>query len=703
MFEGDLATLTTADLLASAADHDAEARRVDARRLEHAQVYADRFHPDACPARPGRRSWEGRERAVVLGGDGCPEILEFAVAEFAVILGISPRVAANCIGQALALRHRFPFTWARVQAGDATPWKACRIVADCAKLTQDAAAYVDQRIARLIDSITPYRLNKIVQAAKMHTDPDLARAEAAEQARERGVFVGRSTEHGTKTMYIKAAAGAVIRNKATLDAIADALKTFGDTRSVQHRRADAVGILADPRYTQELLTQARHHHLTTPAQDTPAQDTPAPDTTARETTARETTARETATRETAARETAARDTAGPDTTAPDAAGLVSTSRPGAGDRAAGPLRRGRRGAGCPEAGDDDRPHATTDDLARARVGHQVGSGHGVAAAGASGMPGAGSASRWGDQDRTGNRTVVQDEPGLDDEADRDAPHPSGSDLPDPLDSPDTVPTEPGLDDEADRDAPHPSTSDLPDPLDTPDTVPIEPFDPADPGLHLDPDDGQPMDAAARRALHARLAQMKQDAYTTHPTRTGEDRADSPDRTRGRVRPGQTQIYVHLTDHTLATGTGVLRAEAIGPLLADQLAELIGHGPYTVKPVIDLNDAVSVDAYEIPDRIRERVKLTHPVELFPFGTQETHPGMDLDHLRPYDPLGPPGQTNTTNLAPLGRYGHRVKTHAHGWTVHRLDHQTLEWTTPHGFTFHVDPTGTHRVPDVQPGES
>ncbi|MGY4770485.1 DUF222 domain-containing protein [Kribbella sp. CWNU-51] len=204
MFDGDLATLTTADLLASAAEHDAEARRVDARRLEHAQVYADRHHPSAHPGRAGRRACDGRERAVVLGGDGCPEILEFAIAEFAVMLGISPRVAANYLGQALALRHRFPFTWARVQAGEATPWKACRIVADCANLTQDAAAYVDQRIANLIDSITPYRLNKIVTAAKLHADPDLARAEAAEQACERGVFVGRSDPHGTKTMYIKA-------------------------------------------------------------------------------------------------------------------------------------------------------------------------------------------------------------------------------------------------------------------------------------------------------------------------------------------------------------------------------------------------------------------------------------------------------------------------------------------------------------------
>ena len=166
--------------------------RADVRVLEVALVYADRFHPSACPARPGRRSCDGRERAVVLGGEGCPEILEFAVAEFGVVLGVSPRVAANYLGQALALRHRFPHTWARVQAGEATAWKACRIVADCVKLSEDAARYVDQRVAPLIDSITPYRLNKIVQAAKMHADPDAARAEAEEKARERGVFVARS-------------------------------------------------------------------------------------------------------------------------------------------------------------------------------------------------------------------------------------------------------------------------------------------------------------------------------------------------------------------------------------------------------------------------------------------------------------------------------------------------------------------------------
>jgi hypothetical protein len=237
--------------------------------------------------------------------------------------------------------------------------------------------------------------------------------------------------------------------------------------------------------------------------------------------------------------------------------------------------------------------------------------------------------------------------------------------------------EPGVNDEADRDAPHPSDSDLPDPLDAPFTELFEPFDP---GLQLDSEGGEPLDAAAQRALDARLAQIKHDAHT-NPSGSWQ-------------RPGQTEIYVHLTDHTLATGTGVLRVEDLGPLLAAQLTELVGHGPYTVKPVIDLTKAVAVDAYEIPDRIRERVKLMYPFEVFPYGVRETHAAMDLDHIEPYDPLGPSKQTSTSNLAPLRRFSHRVKTHGR-WNVRRLDAKTLEWITPNGFTFHVDPTGTHRV--------
>jgi hypothetical protein len=168
---------------------------------------------------------------------------------------------------------------------------------------------------------------------------------------------------------------------------------------------------------------------------------------------------------------------------------------------------------------------------------------------------------------------------------------------------------------------------------------------------------------------------------------------------GRGRGGNV-LYLHLSDKTLATGEGVVRVEGAGPFLAAQLAELVGHGQIIVKPVIDLNDRVSVDSYEIPDRIRERVKLMDPVEQFPYGTAETTFGTDLDHIEPYRSDGPPGQTNTDNLAPASRFHHRVKTLAH-WQVWRLTGRAQEWTSPHGFKWRVDPTGTHRT-DNRPSD-
>jgi hypothetical protein len=248
------------------------------------------------------------------------------------------------------------------------------------------------------------------------------------------------------------------------------------------------------------------------------------------------------------------------------------------------------------------------------------------------------------------------------------------------------PVEPGVDDEADREAPHPSESDLPDPLDTPARIHEESWDSYACNPDSDDDGSVEMDPAARRALAVKFAQLKQQAHSGNGTRVGGS---------GRG-PGKTELVVHLTDHTLATGTGVLRVEQVGPALASRLAELIGYGPYTVRPVIDLKDRIPVDAYEVPDRIRERVKLIHPFEQFPFGTAETSMSTDLDHIQPYDPNGPPGQTSTDKVIPLRRFSHRLKTHA-PWQVRRTSDGALHWTSPNGFEFRVDHRGTHRITD------
>ncbi|WP_432876666.1 hypothetical protein ACQPYH_27045 [Kribbella sp. CA-245084] len=500
----------------------------------------------------------------------------------------------------------------------------------------------------MIDSITPYRLDRIIRAAKAHADPDLARDEAAEAADERGVFVGRSDHHGNKTIYAKAPAAAIIRHDATIAAIAEALKTFGDTRRLQHRRADALGIIADPRFTQQLLTQAHNHPTPTTTRAQAPAPAPAP------------------------------------TPSANTAASAETSRP-----ASSPGRRSAKASSEAAAG----PHPAAADPQTGVATRPVDAG---AVTGVRPRLAAGGGDAFGLLDRSNDAPPTCADPDLGtnpvrpespshERPDAGDAHPASS-LPDALAGPMAEPVELREPPLAEGEGPYD-----PDP-------PSDPFDSRAPGYvpgpRSQPDDGIPMDTAAQRALDARLAQIKRDAYTNSINAADSGSAG------GQVRPGQTEVFVHLTDLTLATRTGVLRAEGIGPLLAEQLTELVGHGPYTVKPVIDLNDAVSVDAYEIPTRIRERVRLTYPVELFPYGTRETHGAIDLDHIQPYDPHGPAGQTSTTNLAPLSRFAHRVKTHAHGWNVDRVDHKTLEWTTPHGFTFRVDPTGTHRVSNPTP---
>ncbi|TWD84338.1 hypothetical protein FB561_5523 [Kribbella amoyensis] len=529
MFDSDVAELDATGVLTSAAAHRAEIDRLEARLLVHAQVFADLHSADGLPTAggEGRPGWE---RGVVYGGAGCPAIAEFAPAEFGAMIGTSAGSAAAYIGQALALRHRLPRIWATVLNGEATPWKACKVATACLDLSEEAAAIVDEQVAGLVDTVTPIRLGKIVTAARYRADQDAARTAAEQKARERGVYVGRADDHGTKSVWILAATGDVLRFDATIDALAEALKTLGDPDPLRLRRARALGILADPAHAQAILTAGRTGIVA------------------------------------------------------QAAATASVTVSADSVTAAQPGSREQENAPRPEP-----PHL--EPVPPETPPQQAASGPTV------GTPAAA----------------------------------------------------------------------------TPVDADVEPWDTHAATEQTPVDDGLP----TRQMVNADLANL--DGITGS-------------------RTSRTTIYVHLTDHTLATGHGVARVEGAGPLLASQLTELIGHRPYSVRPVIDLNDTISVDAYEIPRRLREQLKLIHPVEQFPYGTAETTLATDLDHIQPYDPHGPPGQTSTTKLVPLRRFSHRVKTHGR-WKVSRVTDGALEWTSPHGFTFDVDHTGTHRTDSHQ----
>ncbi len=150
------------------------------------------------------------------------------------------------------------------------------------------------------------------------------------------------------------------------------------------------------------------------------------------------------------------------------------------------------------------------------------------------------------------------------------------------------------------------------------------------------------------------------------------------------------LYVHLTDGAITGRDAVGRNATTGdPVLTQQIRDWCARtdNHVTVKPVIDLNTDETVEAYAIPDRIRERVILRHPTCVFPWCTRPARV-CDLDHVIPHHRGGP---TADHNLAPLCRHHHRLKTHA-GWRYTQVAPDRFLWSDPHDQHFHRGPDGT-----------
>jgi hypothetical protein len=214
-------------------------------------------------------------------------------------------------------------------------------------------------------------------------------------------------------------------------------------------------------------------------------------------------------------------------------------------------------------------------------------------------------------------------------------------------------------------------------------------------LLRDQGDDAPMDVLRSRAvgwlgapLRAAALLAGDEPQTTSATPTvAIDAATDLDR----FLPPST-LYVHMSlEQFLRDTRGAARVEGLGPVTRQHAVELLLHHRVAVTPVVDLHETWAVDGYQSPARIREHVALRYPFEVVPHGTLRSRCA-DTDHVVPYDPLGPPGQTSTTNLAPLARGHHRVKTHGRGW-VHRQPVPGVHyWRTPHGHWARVDYRGT-----------
>jgi hypothetical protein len=169
----------------------------------------------------------------------------------------------------------------------------------------------------------------------------------------------------------------------------------------------------------------------------------------------------------------------------------------------------------------------------------------------------------------------------------------------------------------------------------------------------------------------------------------------------RLGPAAT-LYVHMSRESFdaaraGVGAGVARVEGVGPVTIGQAQQFLGHARVRMQPVIDLAEDTAVDGYEVPDRMAEALHLRSPAGVFPYSSNHSR-RKDRDHTKAFVPRvrgGPPGQTRISNLGPMGRYTHRVKTHGRGWRHYQPMPGVFLWRTPHGYWLRTDATGTHRL--------
>lgn len=163
---------------------------------------------------------------------------------------------------------------------------------------------------------------------------------------------------------------------------------------------------------------------------------------------------------------------------------------------------------------------------------------------------------------------------------------------------------------------------------------------------------------------------------------------------GLPRPEAT-VFVHLTPQSEVARTELRgrlsgRGEGdLGPVLVDHLRDLLGHHRVRLVPVLDVGGDESVDAYEIPDRLRRHVDVRDGWEVFPWSATPAW-RCEKDHTVPW----PRGATRPGNLASLSKLAHRGKTHG-GWRVEQPEPGCLALTSPLGFEYRQSRQGAAQV--------
>ena len=246
--------ISGSELLDHVGDLAATLHRCEVEILRAAVQHAYLRNADSLD--PGESAKPGRERARRIGGEGTPEVTEFAAAELGARIGKSTISASLLMADGLDLVHRLPQLWRGVESGEVRVYLARLVARKTRDLTPEHAAYVDERVARYADGRLNWtRFQALVEGAVAASDPDATAERERKAAEQQLARPTRSDEpdHGLRGFYVRAPFATVAVFDAALQRIADILRDLGDAESVDKRRVTALLVLSRPDLAAQLI------------------------------------------------------------------------------------------------------------------------------------------------------------------------------------------------------------------------------------------------------------------------------------------------------------------------------------------------------------------------------------------------------------------------------------------------------------------
>ena len=268
-----LPDLDAAGLLAAATEAEQAARLAEVHKLDVLAAWAAAHSTDPTEGPEGHIARRVGNVLRQLGGDGTPGVQDFCLGEIALARSTGVTATANAIADVLDLQHRLPLTWAVCRRGDCEPWVARRIAKLSRHLPLAVVGVVDSAVSRMIARESAGRTLQVAEAKIIEAAPDLHEERCEDERRRRYLGLGRTDEHGLRTLIARLEAGDATAVDATVHRVAEVIASRHPEAHPDELRALAFGWLARP---AELFTLLLEHAETEAATEPESEQPEAP-------------------------------------------------------------------------------------------------------------------------------------------------------------------------------------------------------------------------------------------------------------------------------------------------------------------------------------------------------------------------------------------------------------------------------------------